>query len=1000
MYASFASTRSQLGNASQPIAMRWRSVGLQAIRSIATSESLASVSGRQLSVIMPALLENIWTDDQEYLATLIHRVRMEEKVNSEKLLRRRTSVATVNTREASVETNPLALAGSTADADKLAEEDIGVLALQCLKQVFIGNNRAQIREAAIATNHFIEKRLADGEVLLDTDPVTGNDRGWATTIFMLITRWAPVQDRYVILTTAMDKLVTSPVSEDSVQLQLVLGTMIGSLLRSDINLIGLSVMDILLGLIQHVLRILQLGNFQAYTSTTSAEASMTDFQSARQSPSANHSNTVINEKASSPSTSRVRLLARLQQCIGDLATHIYYADQINDMISAILLRLKPPTTSSIPSAVAAIEDPEGATNIISASGNITEDPNTDGFFSFDTAKVTALNAIKSIIVVANSRSKNSGASSLARKRVGLKVWEGTQWLLRDLDGRVRKAYVDTLLTWLDKEMARSDLKAFEEKQSHRPQRAPSRTAGEESGINLAKRAASNASRPDRSGRPAGTSFLELLHLAVYESAVQYAEFESDTCLLHLLLTTLVDKLGVNAVTSGLPMVFRLQEDIQEVETMAKVRLGSLCHGYFWAITEKFDLESSGIAVEIQSEIMRRRSKGFWVDMVRVPPVPLDHVGLPGEAVNQAQLPYDLVESESLRPFDNRETMVDLISIAYTESMMSPPSSPPTSPGRGFSYSVGPGKTAEKVESLPQIPPSAREAMLADWSREMVLQRAQESSKTASLNGSKAGTNITASRTFLAVNGANNGLSSGTQSPHSQNNGQRRSRPPSLAYGLVGTGMNRARKQSPQDHSPVAHSESSRNSVARVDHLKRVLAGQEPAAGQPDSHSDASSDSMVSYDGAPSEMSYDTRGVNVTELNRKASIGTGRASSRDRQTSSEFSRALTSHPAGVLSDVDEVPNGDEDVPPVPPLPPIINLSSSATLPASRSTNHVDFAASGSTSRTVSRRGKNYAGSTWSTDTGAAGAGDLESMLKGIDTKGMNGSGLGNVSRPPY
>jgi len=85
-----------------------------------------------------------------------------------------------------------------------------------------------------------------------------HSKGWATRIFELIARWTPVQDRYVILVTAMDILVRSPMANEHLQQQLVLATLIDSLLKSDINLIGLSVMDVLLGLVQHVLRVLQL----------------------------------------------------------------------------------------------------------------------------------------------------------------------------------------------------------------------------------------------------------------------------------------------------------------------------------------------------------------------------------------------------------------------------------------------------------------------------------------------------------------------------------------------------------------------------------------------------------------------------------------------------------------------------------------------------------------------------------------------------------------------
>ena len=119
--------------------MRWRSTGLGAIKSVASSEAMASAAGRQIHVVVPTLLENLWTDNGEFLDLLEHRADMEDKVESEKLLRRRASVSTVRTVEpADV---PLALSQTTADADKVAEEDIGVLAMQCLKHVFVANNR-------------------------------------------------------------------------------------------------------------------------------------------------------------------------------------------------------------------------------------------------------------------------------------------------------------------------------------------------------------------------------------------------------------------------------------------------------------------------------------------------------------------------------------------------------------------------------------------------------------------------------------------------------------------------------------------------------------------------------------------------------------------------------------------------------------------------------------------------------------------------------------------
>ncbi len=139
-YAALASTR----QGSKPVEMRWRNVGLEAIKSVASADALSSVTGRQLDVIVPPILENLWTDNDDFIEMIQHRAEMEEKIDAERLLRRRTSVATVRTVDTAGDLNPLALSGTAFDVDKLAEEDIGVLATQCLKQIFVVPNRPQI----------------------------------------------------------------------------------------------------------------------------------------------------------------------------------------------------------------------------------------------------------------------------------------------------------------------------------------------------------------------------------------------------------------------------------------------------------------------------------------------------------------------------------------------------------------------------------------------------------------------------------------------------------------------------------------------------------------------------------------------------------------------------------------------------------------------------------------------------------------------------------------
>ncbi|KAL0937586.1 uncharacterized protein CTRU02_207318 [Colletotrichum truncatum] len=892
-YASLASTRQNPGKgaSSKPVLMRWRNAGLEAIRSVSSSEALSSVTGRQFDVIVPVILDNLWWDDDELLETLLSRIQMEEKVQTEKL-RRRTSVATQGTGDTG-EANPIALTGTALDVDKLAEEDVGVLALQCLKQIFVVPNRPQIHSATAALFQFIEKRVANGNIVVKTDEKSAKDHGWAISIYDTIARWAPVQDRYVILVTALDHLLKSPVKDDNLKLHLALTAMIGSLLRSDVNLIGLSAMDVLLGLTQHMKKLIHLPGGLGRVDGESEAGPPSSVQASGETMA-----------------QRRELLERIQSCIGDLATHVYYADQISDMISTILLRLKPSKSSSTSSSPQAENAEQTSTDDLNGSQTQVET-----YLSRNVGKTAALKAIKNILLVANPRAQMSGNMNLSRNKVPIQVWENTQWLLRDPDGEVRKAYVDALLTWLDRETTPADLKARDEHTQHH--RSSLKNSRELQPGNAAHRAASSASNRDKASRHR-SHFLQLLHIAVYDNALQYVDFDYDIVLLHVLLNKLVTRLGVNAAQYGLPMVFRLQEDIPDAETpVQKVRLGSLCHGYFWAVTEVFDIENSAVGRAITNEVIRRRSKHFWTEGVAIPP-PAMEVITPGVSTSLTKMPADEVESEALLPFDDRTSLVESITASYADTSVSPPTSPAQSPGRNFSHPIL-SSSLSTVAPNPdsELPSAFREHMLAEWSRDSAMLALQAGSKSESLAGSKTGTMGT-NRHHLTVNGANGQGNTAASSPV----GSQQNLRPNTSHTHGGLSpISKLRKSSVRSGVSPSRSDSSRGVVTSVDQLKAVLTGQVPATPIGTSaglHHDSDSDSMVSYDFTPSELSFNPA-TSQTGNGDAASLGRPRSASQ-----SSKGGPLNSNPLYEQSE-------DEDVPPVPPLPEHIGgLSSSISI----------------------------------------------------------------------
>lgn len=837
-YASYAALKTPVqpkGGLTAPIAVRWRSAGLRALRSITSSEAVGADGGRQMNIIMPVILQNLHSGDEEHLRELQRKVEAVETKDEKQAHRRRMSIATVQTADSHSRPNSGAVTGTADDADRLAEEEVGLQALQCLKQIFMTNNRAQIRLATGAMLKFIctVPQRQSGTHKNRRSIHTGS---WATTLMEMCTRWAPVQDRFVMLVTVVETLVRSPVAEENMEQQLLLVSLVGRLLRSNINMIGLSVMDVLLGLVQHILLLLQLGGKGSNVLPHHQQTDAIDlFKGAEDlidglSSSGKGDTNGTNIEESLPSSNRQELLSRLHRCIGDLATHIYYSDQISDMITAILLRLKPSPMSGVATAAAAIEDPQAAARAIQASVHLQENPNTDEFFSFGTARVTALKAIKEVLTVANVKGAVSGGAAIGRNRVGVQVWEGTQWLLRDEDRRVRRAYVDALLTWLRLEMSSNDLRVLEDK------RKLLRTASK-ADVNssrrdmLTRRAVSNASRSDKTSKPAKSTFLQLLHLAIYDNAVEAPESGPDLLLIHLLLVRLVEKLGVNAVKTGLPMIMRLQEDINKDDVIstpiAKLNIGSLVHGYFWTLCEKFDFDTSSVGFAVQSEISRRKQHGLWLDAIQLPPLPLDQIMSAASHPLSENIPLPVLQQESLKPFDSRPAMVDRIAESYASTVASPPTSPPASPGRVFSLppisSQAPA-SSELNENTHELPHRILDVMLSDWSKELCIANVEkESTRTISLN-SRNGTNLSK---YLGVNGQSpRGISpNGDRSPiHTRsppNENDITSQPHALNFAF----QNQHRRSSAHDTgSPTPVSSSDQNTTLRVDDLKRVLAG--------------------------------------------------------------------------------------------------------------------------------------------------------------------------------
>ena len=717
---------------SQLTLTRWKDIGLQAIKSVVGSGSLAIDGPSMLKVTVPVILENLYAGNDAFVSPLRERAKESEKIERQKERARmgRLSMQTVQSVDGTTDRDPDAAVATPADEDKAAELETRVLALRCLEKIFTaGGNRAQIHMATALVLDFIlrQRKKNNG----------GNGIEWATDLLEVIVSWTPVQDRFVILLTITEKLIERPLVGGHLESQLTLASLIDWLLCSRLNLVGLSVVDTLIALLQHLLA---LHRHQRPSSSGSSQPRPPSSEKAAGNGNESAPASPVHENNEAVSKMlRQELIELMQKCLGDLATHIYYADQVSDMIRTIVSRLKPTPSH---------DETNGEASPISSADTSPR----DAYFSFPSARESALKTIINILVVANLRESLSGTGPDPRNRVPINVWEGTQWLLRDPSRDVRNAYVEAFLSWLQLETDKNDLKLAPEPPRNSKLALP-RTGGD-SHEGAARRAITPVSQREKTGIATASTFLQLLHLTLYEIASDSSTMKLDIAVLHLLLSTMVENMGVNAVRYGLPVMMKLQNDYLSDEkqyTVTQMRqIGSLVHGYLWAIVEHFNLEGTKVGRAILSEISTRKDRGLWLDNIQIPPHQLNSI-VPAANSDSEKNGFPEPTKDGYTAFMAINELVTQVESAYVATFASPAASPPASPGRA--NPITPITRTSTAWARSGLPSYVKEQMLSLWSKEACISalEAEQSSAGSIAARSRAGTAV--SRNHLGpVNG--------------------------------------------------------------------------------------------------------------------------------------------------------------------------------------------------------------------------------------------------------
>lgn len=350
------------GSDTGPNSLQWKLVGVEALKSLASCVVLSTPAGAGLvESMIPILLSCLSpSDDGANLLLLQKQVASVER-------NRRTSI----------------------QLERHGNQQLMYASMEVLYRLFDTTSTDLVRKA---TNSVIKHILPNNYPLI-----------WSTTLLEVATTCSPVQTRFAVVTELVDTLSALPLTDIASLLCLI--KLITSLLSSSVNMVGLSVIDVLRSLLHLQSNIL------------------------RSNPS---------ESLNKGRSSSDNLLAALKDCMAALASHIYYAAQVSDMISEILARCHASNRIGLTSGAATPMNGSlsKGRDIFNASEK------THGIN--DMFLVNSLNTIQSILVIYLNKS-----GGVEKNHLSILSWDGTQHLLNHENENVRTAYANALITFLN-----------------------------------------------------------------------------------------------------------------------------------------------------------------------------------------------------------------------------------------------------------------------------------------------------------------------------------------------------------------------------------------------------------------------------------------------------------------------------------------------------------------------------------------------------------------------
>jgi len=379
---------------------RTRLIGLAVLNAVSSSDALVSSSAdskRQIDLIIPAIMLNLFNSPIDALKAEATKMETDNAPSPTSYFSQIAARRPVNDRRApSIHAH---IPGEKGPED----EDVLSAALRSLQ--------ALVRQCNAGT-----ASLTLDAIFAFFDRVGWNDVERSCWLAERLTAFITLQYRFVVPTRLVEVLVDLDDKEASRKQSTVLA-MVTTILNSHISLVGLGVTDLLNNLVALIVR-------RVHVDETDS------------------------------------LLPALVQCIASLGTHIYYADQINDIIEEIALRMAEiPTTDKSRSEILRVL-------IYAITGVLNTTIHADAAEARATAHQDSISGDKGKAPAVETPLELARATG-RRNPVNLEVWQETLPLLCESAYAVRAAYARALLLFLMNEIPRSKKMAKNDHAVHR-----------------------------------------------------------------------------------------------------------------------------------------------------------------------------------------------------------------------------------------------------------------------------------------------------------------------------------------------------------------------------------------------------------------------------------------------------------------------------------------------------------------------------------------------------